>query len=122
MLSAAFGWLPIFTLRRLGGVKGKGYIKTTILVDKGIYAIVRHPQYLAGVLMSAALPMISQNWLVAVLGLIAAVINYMNTYDEEIGCIEKFGDQYRDYMQAVPRMNFVRGIIRIICISWNLKN
>jgi protein-S-isoprenylcysteine O-methyltransferase Ste14 len=28
-----------------GGVaKGEGYIKTTVLVDTGIYAIVRHPQ------------------------------------------------------------------------------
>ena len=51
MLSAIFGWLPIFTFRRKGGVKGKGYIRTTVLVDRGVYGIVRHPQYLAGVLL-----------------------------------------------------------------------
>ena len=39
------GLLPIITFRRKGGVaKGESYIKTTVLVDTGIYAIVRHPQ------------------------------------------------------------------------------
>jgi protein-S-isoprenylcysteine O-methyltransferase Ste14 len=114
MLSAIFGWLPIITFRRKGGVKGKGYIHTTVLVDEGIYAIVRHPQYLAGVLINAALPMITQHWTVAVLGMIAAAINYLNTYDEEKGCIEKFGEEYKIYMQSVPRMNFIIGIIRAI--------
>lgn len=113
MLSAVFGWLPIFTFRRKGSVKGRGYIHTTVLVDSGIYGIVRHPQYLAGVLMSIALPMISQHWLVAMLGLVAAII-YLNTHDEEKGCIEKFGEEYRLYMERVPRMNFVLGIIRSI--------
>ena len=45
MLSAVFGWLPIFTFRRKGKVKGRGYIHTTVLVSKGIYSIIRHPQY-----------------------------------------------------------------------------
>ena len=49
-LSAVFGWLPIITFRKWGKVKGKGYIHTTVLVDRGVYAIVRHPQYLAGIL------------------------------------------------------------------------
>lgn len=114
MLSGIFGWVPIFTFRKKGDVKGRGYIHTQILVDSGIYGIVRHPQYLAGVLMSIALPMISQHWLVAVLGLIAAVVYYANTFDEEKGCIEKFGDDYRHYMEQVPRMNFISGILRHI--------
>ena len=42
---AVFGWLPIFTLRRKGGVaRGKSYVHTTELVEGGVYAIVRHPQ------------------------------------------------------------------------------
>ncbi|MBN1318471.1 MAG: isoprenylcysteine carboxylmethyltransferase family protein [Anaerolineales bacterium] len=114
MLSAIFGWLPIYTFRKKGRVQGKSYINTTKLVDSGIYAIVRHPQYLAGVLICIALPLISQHWLVAVPGIVAAVIYYMDTYEEEKGCIIKFGDEYRQYMQRVPRMNFILGIIRKI--------
>lgn len=114
MLSAVFGWLPIFTFRRKGEVKGRGYIHTTILVSSGIYSIIRHPQYFAGVLIGIALPMITQHLLVAILGLIVVVTNYLNTFDEEKKCIEKFGEEYRQYMKNVPRMNFFLGIIRLI--------
>lgn len=113
-ISAIFGWLPIYTFRKRGGVKGRGYIHTTVLVDSGIYGIVRHPQYLAGVLMSIALPMIAQHWLVAVLGLVAAVVYYVDTFVEEKNNLEKFGEEYRRYMEAVPRMNFIVGIVRRI--------
>jgi protein-S-isoprenylcysteine O-methyltransferase Ste14 len=114
-ISAVFGWLPIFTFKKWGGVpKGKGYLHTTVLVDRGVYAIVRHPQYLAGMLISLALPLITQHWAVAVLGIVAAAIYYLNTFDEEASVIEKFGDQYREYMQRVPRVNFLLGVYRFL--------
>jgi protein-S-isoprenylcysteine O-methyltransferase Ste14 len=114
MISAVFGWLPIFTFRSKGQVEGRSYINTTVLVDSGIYAIVRHPQYLAGILIGLALPLITLHWLVALLGLLVIVICYANAFDEEAGCIQKFGDEYRQYMQRVPRFNFVAGIARLI--------
>lgn len=114
-ISAIFGWLPIFTFKKLGRVpKGKAYLHTTILVDRGVYAIVRHPQYLAGILIGLSLPLISQHWLVAVLGIIGIVITYVNTFDEEASNIVKFGDEYREYMQRVPRLNFLLGIYRLL--------
>jgi protein-S-isoprenylcysteine O-methyltransferase Ste14 len=114
-ISAIFGCLPIFTFKKYGGVaKGKSYIQTSVLVDRGVYAIVRHPQYLAGILIGLSLPLISQHWLVAALGLIVIVVTYTNTFDEEASNIAKFGDQYRQYMQRVPRLNFLLGIVRII--------
>jgi protein-S-isoprenylcysteine O-methyltransferase Ste14 len=112
MLSAVFGWLPIITFRLKGKVQGRSYIHTTVLVDSGVYAIVRHPQYLAGILIAIALPLITQHWSVVVTGLVGAAITYIGTYDEERGCIEKFGDAYRQYQQKVPRMNFILGIVR----------
>ena len=114
MLSAVFGWLPVLTFRRKGRVQGRSYVHTTMLVDSGVYAIVRHPQYLAGVLISLALAMISQHWAVAAVGAIAAVVYYRTTFDEEQASIEKFGQEYIDYMKRVPRMNFVLGIIRLL--------
>ena len=114
MLSALFGWLPIFTFRKKGEVECKGYIHTTVLVNSGVYRIVRHPQYLAGILINIALTLITLHWLVAILGLIAILILYRNTYEEEKGCVEKFGDQYKAYRQTVPRLNFLLGIWRMI--------
>ena len=114
-VSAVFGCLPIFTFKKWGGVpKDKGYIHTTKLVDRGLYAILRHPQYLAGILIGLALPLITQHWLIAVLGVVVIFINYITTYDEERDAIAKFGDEYRAYMQRVPRFNFLLGIFRLI--------
>jgi len=114
-ISAIFGWLPIFTFNKYGGVpKGKSYVETSRLVERGVYAIVRHPQYLAGILIGFGLPLISQHWLVAGLGVVAIAILYVNTFDEEAFNIAKFGDEYRGYMQRVPRLNFVLGLIRLI--------
>jgi protein-S-isoprenylcysteine O-methyltransferase Ste14 len=79
----------------------KGYIHTTVLVDSGIYGIVRHPLYLAGILISISLPMISQHWLVAVFGLFAMVIYYQNTFDEERTCMRS-RQGLRGIRQRVP--------------------
>jgi protein-S-isoprenylcysteine O-methyltransferase Ste14 len=113
-ISAIFGLLPILSFRKWGKVKkGKGYVHTTTLVDRGVYAILRHPQYLAGILMAIALPLISQHWIIAVLGVIAIVIYYIDTYSEEAACIEKFGEAYERYRERVPRFNFIWGLGRL---------
>lgn len=113
-VSAVFGWLPIFTFKKWGGVaKGKSYIETSVLVERGVYAIVRHPQYLAGILIGLALPLISQHWLVAIPGVVVICITYLDTFEEEKESIEKFGDAYRGYMRRVPRLNFLLGMTRL---------
>ena len=111
-LSAIFGWLPIFTFRKYGEVGKRGYVHTTRLVDRGLYAIVRHPQYLAGILLNLALILISQHLLVILLGLPAMVLMYIDIQKADQNEIEKFGDAYRDYMDRVPQINFILGIIR----------
>ena len=114
-ISAVFGWIPILTFKSSGGVaKGESYMKTTQLVDRGVYAIVRHPQYLAGVLIGIGLPLISQHWLVAVFGLFNVFISYYSAVLEDQSLISKFGDGYRAYMGRVPRMNFLLGLGRWI--------
>jgi len=114
-VSAVFGWLPIFAFRKKGGVsKGRSYIQTTVLVDSGIYAVVRHPQFLAGILLSLALVLITQHWLIAVIGVVAMVLNYRIALKADQELIGKFGDAYRRYMQKVPRMNFLLGLMRLL--------
>lgn len=111
--SAVFGWLPILTLRKWGKVpEGKGYMHTTTVVDRGVYTIVRHPQYLAGVLMGIALALIAQHLIVAILGAVVVLISYADTFEEESSCIKKFGEDYERYRERVPRLNFLIGIVR----------
>jgi len=114
LLSAIFGWLPIFTFRSRGNIDGRSYTDTTVVVNSGIYGIVRHPQYLAGMLINIALPLITQHWLVLLLGLLSLAIYYWNTFIEEEENLQKFGEPYRDYQSKVPRVNFLFGIFRLI--------
>jgi len=114
-ISAFFGWWPMWTMKRRGKVDpGKSYVHTTVLVDRGPYALVRHPQYLAGILMGFALGMIAQHWLVVFLGVLVAVITYTGTYQEERNLVEKFGADYEAYRCRVPRVNFIWGVLKWI--------
>ena len=114
--SGIFGMLPIITFRRKGGVpKGKSYMKTTGLVDTGIYAIVRHPQGgTAWLLINLGVMLIAWHWTSVVLGLASMGLVYADTFKSDQYCIKKFGDAYRRYMRRVPRVNFVAGIIRLV--------
>jgi len=106
---------PIIQFPRRGGVpKGKSFVHTTQLVDTGIYAVVRHPQYTGGIYaIFVATLLLYPHWLFGVLGVIGATLTYLSTKDEDKRLIEKFGDAYREYMQRVPGMNFLLGIIRL---------
>jgi protein-S-isoprenylcysteine O-methyltransferase Ste14 len=115
VLSIVFGFIPILILRRKGDVaKGKSYVHTTRLVNTSLYAIVRHPQYLAGILFNLAMMLLAQHWLVIVLGIISMLLIYLDMHAADREGIEKFGDEYRHYMQRVPRANFLLGIFRIL--------
>jgi protein-S-isoprenylcysteine O-methyltransferase Ste14 len=115
VLSLIFGIGPIFILRQRGGVaKGQSYVKTKQLVDTSLYAIIRHPQYLAGILLNLALMLLAQQWLVVLLGAISAVLIYWDIQAADQKCIQKFGDEYRQYMLRVPQMNFLLGTYRIL--------
>jgi len=115
-LGTVFAVLPIFTLRTRGGVpEGKSYMETTALVDTGIYAIVRHPQGgTAGILLNMALPLIGQHWLLVVLAAVGMVLIYIDAFKADESCIEKFGEEYVRYMQRVPRVNFIAGLLRLL--------
>jgi protein-S-isoprenylcysteine O-methyltransferase Ste14 len=115
-LGTLFAIVPIFALRTRGGVpEGKSYMETTALVDTGIYAVVRHPQGgTAGILLSLALALMGQHWLLAVLAAVGMVLIYADTFRADEACIVKFGEAYAGYMQRVPRVNFAAGLLRLL--------
>ena len=115
-LGTVFAIVPIFALRAMGKVpKGKSYMETTALVDTGIYAIVRHPQGgTAGLLFNVALALIGQHWLLVALAVVGMVLIYVDTFNADENCIDKFGEEYLRYMQRVPRVNFVAGLLRLL--------
>lgn len=100
--------------RKVEYQKGKSVVHTTVLVESGIYSIVRHPQYLGLILLVLGLVLISQHWLSVISGVTGSVLFYIDVRKEEQSNIEKFGDDYKRYMQKVPRMNFLVGVIRLL--------
>jgi protein-S-isoprenylcysteine O-methyltransferase Ste14 len=84
------------------------------VVDSGIYAVVRHPMYLGLILVLLATILISQHWLTALFSVpwILLLCNAVRGEDKRNS--EKFGDDYKRYMQSVPRMNLPVGLIRLL--------
>jgi protein-S-isoprenylcysteine O-methyltransferase Ste14 len=115
-LGTIFAIWPFFALRAGGKVpEGKSYMETTALVDTGIYAVVRHPQGgTAGLLFNVALALIGQHWLLVILAIVGMALIYLDTFNADENCIDKFGEEYERYMQRVPRVNFVSGLLRLL--------
>ena len=111
--SLYFGLISFWTFKKRGGVeKGKSYLYTTKLVDNGPYAIVRHPQYLGGILFTISITFWTQIFLSIILSIIIIILTYQWTYVEDKNLIEKFGEDYKNYKVKVPRLNPILGIIR----------
>lgn len=99
--------------------KNKHWVETKTLVDIGIYAVVRHPIYISFMFYVMGLILISQHWLSLILGIPIILFFYQFMRMEEKSNIEKFGDDYKQYMQKVPRTNFFLGIFRLIQSRYN---
>jgi len=110
-----FGMMPTVEFRKKGGVKkGKSYIHTTKFVDTGIYSIVRHPQYVTFIMFAIAGMLLFQHWIVIILGIPIIPLMYIDLLKADKRLIEKFRDDYKQYMKRVPRANFLLGIIRLL--------
>jgi protein-S-isoprenylcysteine O-methyltransferase Ste14 len=105
-------FLSAYELKKWGAEES--HMATTVLVDRGLYAVVRHPMYVSWMLFLFALMLISQHWLSPVYGVPVVGSVYLDMRKEEQSNICKFGDDYRGYMQVVPRMNFVAGLVRLL--------
>ena len=73
------------------------------LVTSGPYRWVRHPLYTVGSSMFIALGMMADNWFIIALGVLAFIAMASRTPKEEANLIEKFGDEYREYMKRTGR-------------------
>ncbi len=114
-LSIVFMFPPLRLLKQHGHVvEGGNYMRTTTVVDQGLYAVVRHPQYLGYMLLTGGFVLVTQYWLSVLLGLIAITCFYLQAVAEERYCIAHIGAAYEHYQRRVPRFNVILGIIRYL--------
>src|SRR5688572_12438055 len=72
------------------------------LITRGIYGAIRHPMYASQWLLAIAQPLLLQNWIAGFLNLLVFIPFYfLRVKAEEQLMMERFGDQYRAYMQNV---------------------
>ena len=108
-LGVVIGVLCVFGIYWLFSSIGSGITPTSAtrkqhsLVTSGPYHWVRHPLYTIGSSMFIALGMMSDSWFIAGLGILTFILMAIRTPKEEANLIEKFGDEYRDYMKRTGR-------------------
>ena len=74
-----------------------------VLSTKGPYKYIRHPLYTFGSSLFIAFGMMADNWFIGLLGILAFIAMAVRTPKEEANLIEKFGDEYREYMKRTGR-------------------
>jgi protein-S-isoprenylcysteine O-methyltransferase Ste14 len=73
------------------------------LSTSGPYRWIRHPLYTFGTLAFLSLGLIADSWFIVLLSALAFVLLSLRTPSEEAHLIEKFGDEYREYMKRTGR-------------------
>jgi protein-S-isoprenylcysteine O-methyltransferase Ste14 len=116
LATACLLWiLALIHLKRYGKIEEGGhYYDTRQIVDEGIYALVRHPQYLAYIFLVSGFALMSQHWLIFVLAIAAILLFIEHSRQEEKEMAQRFSDPYLTYCRKVPRFNIIGGIIRYL--------
>lgn len=105
VLIAIWGALFVWTFQTLG----KNLTDTVVtrkehtLVTTGPYRYVRHPFYLAFLVAVIGGSIVTANWYLFVTSIFPFAFLVARTRIEEEKLVERFGDEYRDYMQKTGR-------------------
>ena len=101
----ACSWLMYWTLSNLGGNLTDTVVtrNNAVLITKGPYKWVRHPFYVTAALLMGSATLISANWAIGVSSVVVLVLLAIRTPNEEQKLIERFGEDYRQYMRTTGR-------------------
>lgn len=104
-LGVGIGFLCVLGIYWLFSSIGNGITPTSAtrkehkLVTSGIYRWVRHPLYTIGSSMFISFGVMADNWFIAALGILTFILMAIRMPKEEANLIEKFGDEYREYIK-----------------------
>ena len=112
-LAMVVGWRARVAFQTHGDVEEpRDWLHTRVVVDRGVYGLVRHPIYLSFMLISLGLVLLSGHWLNLAPGVLLMGLLYNDMRREERSNLDRFGEAYERYMQRVPRINIVLGVVR----------
>jgi len=107
----------IYLHRTRGGLKMEG--ETIIFYKAGPNCVMRNPGNFGFMVWFILLPIILSAYVQFTLLSVVAIItitvwnHYLVCIEEKMN-VEKWGDEYRQYMKDVPRFNFIKGL-------WNMR-
>lgn len=105
---AAFFVGASFATLKTKGKPTDSWESTTSIINSGVYRVTRHPMYLGTAIWSFALVLVIQSLISAILASVALFCFWMASRKEEEFNLTKFGDEYRKYLDSVPRWNFLK--------------
>lgn len=76
------------------------------LITSGPYKYTRNPQYIGDASNIIGYMILTNSWMVWIIGILGVVLNILAPFTEEPWLEEKFGERYLEYKHRVPR--FVR--------------
>jgi protein-S-isoprenylcysteine O-methyltransferase Ste14 len=78
--------------------------RTERIVTEGVYSIVRHPQYLGGLLAHVGISFLLSAWHSLLFTPLMVVLVFFISMKEEEELIREFGKEYEDYKEKVPML------------------
>jgi protein-S-isoprenylcysteine O-methyltransferase Ste14 len=97
------GYVAVKTFRA-AGTRVEPWKPSTVLVHEGVFAWLRNPMYVGGVLILAGLSIaLASDWMLVLTILLVPVLHYGVVRREGRYLVAKFGEPYRQYMAQVPR-------------------
>ncbi len=78
--------------------------RTERITTKGVYSIVRHPQYLGGLLSHAGITFLLCAWYSLLSTPFVVVVVFFISRKEEKEMVREFGKEYEDYKKKVPML------------------
>jgi protein-S-isoprenylcysteine O-methyltransferase Ste14 len=104
VLGLILRWVAILTLRRYFTVN-VAIRKDHIIVDKGLYGILRHPAYSGSLLSFLGLAIYFANWLVFVIIFLPILCAFLHRIriEEEV-LLKQFGKKYISYSERTKRL------------------
>lgn len=110
LVTGSYFVISAFVALKRKGKPKTGWENTTIMISSNIYRIVRHPLYLGTIVSAIGLMLIYQSIPSTIAGIASVFCCWMASKKEDSFNIEKFGDNYREYMEKVPMWNFFKGL------------
>lgn len=115
LLSSPLLFMPPFiVLAKVGKPDENSTYMASNIVRQGPYHIIRHPQYLGYMFLNLGFMLLVQSWVAVVLAAFSIGIFITLVVEEEKRLHVRFGEDYVEYCQDVPRFNVLVGLMGYI--------